>query len=126
MGMKKQHAYLFGEPLPARQAEAIDNIKSINRELLVAAGADIPDRAAAALDAARDFVLAALHHLLVAPDRCLPVEEMPVRYFKALIEQEQSQFAPLFEPVRSPCLPKSVPMPSKLNGQRKHRSIGCL
>lgn len=122
----RKNASPFGEPLSARQAEAVDNIKSINRELLVAAAADIPDRAATALDAARDFVLAALDHLFVAPDRCLPVEEMSVRYFKARSEQAQSKFAPLFEPVRSSCLPKSVPMPSKLNGQRKHRSIGCL
>ena len=122
----RETTYPFGEPLPTRQAEAVDKIKSINRQLLVAAGAEIPDRAAAALDAARDFVLAALHHLLVVPDRCLPVEEIPVQYFKALIEQEQSKFAPLFGPVRSSCLPKSVTMPSKLNGQRKHPSIGCL
>ena len=122
----RKTAYPFGEPLPARQAEAVDNIKLINREFLVAAGADIPDRGAAALDAARDFVLAALHHLLVAPDRCLPVEEMPVRYFRARIEQAQSKFDPLFEPVRPSFLLKSAPMPSKLNGQRKHRSIGCL
>jgi hypothetical protein len=122
----RKNAYLDGEPLPARQAEAVDNIKSINRELLVAAAADIPARAAAALDAARDLVLAALDQLLAAPDRLLLVEDMPVRCRKALIEQAQSKFDLLFEPVRSSCLPKSAPMPSKLNGRRKHRSTGCL
>jgi hypothetical protein len=122
----RKNAYLDGEPLPARQAEAVDNIKSINRELLVAAAADIPARAAAALDAARDLVLAALDQLLAAPDRLLLVEDMPVRCRKALIEQAQSKFDLLFEPVRSSCLPKSAPMPLKLNGRRKHRSTGCL
>jgi hypothetical protein len=119
-------AYPFGEPLPVRQAEAVDNIKLINRELLVAAAADIPDRAAAALDAARLLVLEALHHLLLEPDRYLVVEEIPVHHFKALIDQAHSRFDLLFESACSACPPKSVPMPSKLNGRRKYPSIGCL
>ena len=96
----KKKLYTVSEALPALQTEAFENIKSINRALLVAAGGDIPEKAAVALDDARDLVLHALRCFQSEACGRPHVEELPVVRFKALAEQAQSKFDPLFESLR--------------------------
>jgi hypothetical protein len=124
----KRKSYSVGEAVQTAHSEALENIKSINRELLVAAGANIPAQAGQALNEARDLVLIAVH-ALQSNNRAsrVPVEELPVALFKAAAELAERKFDVLFRPILVRlAVPKPGPLPSKLNGRRRRQSLGCL
>ena len=115
-----------GEERPDRDSEAFENIRQINRELFVASMADIDEQAASDLQHARRYVLAALE--LIRSSKLavrVPVEELPVDEFAALLARRQAKFDPLFRVVQ-PSPPKGELMPSKLNGRRNRRHYGCF
>jgi hypothetical protein len=116
-----------GDAVQTTHSEALENVKSINRELLVAAGANIPERAAHALNEAREFVLVAVR-ALQANHRTgrVPAEELPVAQFKAAAERAERKFDALFQPIRVLlALQNLSQMPSKLNGRRRRQCLGC-
>ena len=126
MCMRKNN-YGNGEEPRDPRAEAFENIQQINRELLVASLAEIPDEAAAALERAREYVLVAValsrtndSHPLRSP------EELPVSEYKALRSVAERKFEPLFEVLRFPEPRRCELMPSKLDGRRKRRHYGCF
>jgi hypothetical protein len=117
--------HFTGELLLAARAEAIENVRFINRQLLVAAGAEIPAQAGEALDAARELVLCALRAL--EPNDLqvqVPADELSVAEFKAVTQRKQNSFQALF-PLMAPGR-RLQSLPSKLNGRRKRRDIGCF
>ena len=122
----RDKTFPFGEPSSSKQDEAVENIRSINRQLLVAAAADISEESACELDSARARVLAALHHFPKLRRDCR-VEEIPVHCFKARIEQSKAKFALLFAPiVRTRELEPAPRYGSKLNGRCKSARVGCF
>jgi very-short-patch-repair endonuclease len=81
-------------------SELLQNLKSINRELLIAARADIPVEAAQALNDARDLPLVALR--TVQPTNRtihVPVDELPVTRFNAAAERSKKKWDLLFQSI---------------------------
>lgn len=85
-------------PFNRDQAEALESLRQINRELLVASMSDIPESVEEKCDKARDSIIRAIR--LLAPleaGATSLVEELPVADFKSLIQQAAEKFAPLFD-----------------------------
>ena|ERR1039457_3528301 len=125
--MTKRRWPSVGEASQTARSEALENIKSINRELLVAAGANISAQAADALNDARDLVLVAVR-TLQANNRTnrVPVEELPVAQFNATAEQARRKWDLLFQPTLVQLDARNLEsIPSKLNGRRRRQSVGC-
>ena len=125
--MRRKWSFV-GEAVQTAHSEALENVKSINRELLVAAGADIPAQAARLLNEARELVLIAVRALQSNTRASrVPVVELPVALFKAAAERAERKFDVLFRPILVRlAVPTPGPLPSKLNGRRKRQSLGCL
>jgi hypothetical protein len=112
---------------PDGYSEAFENIRQINRDLLVASLADIEDEAALALESARKHVLVAL--ALTRPKWSAAnrrIEELPLSQFAALNMRAQHKFEPLLLILERPGQSGDRVMPSKLNGRRNRRHYGCL
>ncbi len=115
----------FGEERPHQQCEAFENLRQINRELLVASMAEIPEKAAGALQTARENVLSAIREIAQRqPTHASPPEEWPVKPFRARLEEAGRKFEPLFAALTRRHAPERLP--SKLNRRRNRRSYGCL
>lgn len=113
---------------PSLSLEALNRIRSINRDLLIAAGADISDEASQALDIARQFVLSALAAAEFAngePTSAAP-ERWPVPMFKAAAELVARKFELVLSVSEGTRKARARPLPSKLNGRRNRQFIGCL
>jgi hypothetical protein len=75
-----------------RDAEPVlETLRQINRELLVAAGANVPDAVTAELDAARAHVLNAIN-ALADPARQKSAEEIAPAEFKAKADDASRAF----------------------------------
>lgn len=117
-----------GEKLLSRDSEAFENIRRLNRDLLVASFADMDDGVTSALTQAREHVLLALRRAMRSCNTPFPatVEELPVIEFKARVVEAQRQFEPLFDSLTSSRPVEAGVMPSKLNGRRKKVHYGCF
>lgn len=66
-------------------ASVLDSLRQLNRELLVAASANIPQTVADCIDQARDNVTRAIR-LLSQPGDKVPAEELPANEFRAMAQ----------------------------------------
>jgi hypothetical protein len=116
-----------GEVFRKADSELFENIQQINRDLLVAAGAELPGPAALALDQARSLALFALNTMRPEYFRSSRrAEELPISEFKALSIKRQKEFAAALNLLEELATYELRSMPSKLNGRRRARCHGCL
>jgi hypothetical protein len=88
----------ISNPFNRDQAEALESLRQINRELLVASMSDIPESVDEKCDKGRDSIIGAIRLLAPLEAGATPfVEELLVADFKSLIQQAAKKFAPLFD-----------------------------
>jgi hypothetical protein len=85
-------------PFNRDHAEALESLRQINCELLVASMSDIPESVEEKCDKARDSIISAIRLLAPLEAGATPlVKELPVADFKSLIQQAATKFALLFD-----------------------------
>jgi hypothetical protein len=85
-------------PFTRDHLEALESLRQINRELLVASMSDIPEFVEEKCDKARASIISVIRLLAPLEAGATPlVEELPVADFKSLIQQAAKKFAPLFD-----------------------------
>jgi hypothetical protein len=92
--MEKNDAFIVVTPTTEHQMFVLEALREVNRELIICAGADIPEVVSDSLDAGRDHITRAIRLLTpIDPSKHVPIEERQVAEFKAAAEKCAARFA---------------------------------
>lgn len=95
--MEKNNTFNASRQGTEHQNLVLEALREVNRELIICAGADIPQGISDALNAGRDQIARAIR--LLAPIDTggrVPIEERPVAEFKTAAEKSSAHFHDLF------------------------------
>jgi hypothetical protein len=98
--MEKNNTFNAAKPSTEHQNIVLEALREVNRELIICAGADIPEAVSDALNAGRDHIIRAVRLLTpIDPGRRVPIAEQSVAEFKRAAEEPSSRFRDLFSPL---------------------------
>jgi hypothetical protein len=95
--MEKNNTFNAAKPSTEHQNLVLEALREVNRELIICAGADIPEVVSDVLNAGRDDITRAIRLLSpIDPGRHVPIEERSVAEFKTAAEKSSVHFDDLF------------------------------